>query len=417
MRQTLAALLPLVIVAAACANDSAAGSTSSDIARIDSLASPAAPGSGEPNIAAAPDGRVYLTWLEPAGAGHALRIARMENGSWSAPATVAQGDRFFVNWADFPSIVALDDRRLAAHWLQRSDTGRYDYDVRVAQSADGGVTWGPGVVPHRDGTAAEHGFASLWLENDRLAAVWLDGRKYARPTKVSDRPPAKEMMLAHTTLGPDGSLGEERILDERICDCCQTSVARARSGPVIVYRDRSPEEIRDIYVVRHVNGAWTQPVPVHSDGWHIEACPVNGPSVDARDDLVAVAWFTGAQDTARVLAAFSRDGGATFGTPVRVDGGAPAGRVDVVLAADGAALVSWVERTAAEGQEAAGAEVRVRRVAQDGALGAPATVARSTAARASGFPRMTAVGDSLYLAWTIPGTPSTVRVARAVLGG
>ena len=58
------------------------------------------------------------------------------------------------------------------------------------------------------------------------------------------------------------------------------------------------------------------------------------------------------------------------------------------------------------------ASVRVRRVTEKGA-GPAVTVAASTAARASGFPRMALSGDSAYFAWTVPGRPASVRVARA----
>jgi len=382
---------------------------------VDSMASPAPEGSAEPNLAVAPSGAAYLSWLERgADSVHTLRVARRADDAWAPAAAVASGRNFFANWADFPSVVAVDDSRLAAHWLQRSGAGKYAYDVRVAQSADGGRTWSAGVVPHRDSTQSEHGFASLWAEGDGIALAWLDGRKYARP----DSGRKDETMLVHTTIGPDGTLGAEARLDARICDCCQTSVATTSDGPVIVYRDRSDEEIRDIYVVRRVGRNWTAPAPVHRDGWKIEACPVNGPAVDARERRVAVAWFTGAGDTARVKIAFSNDGGETFGAPVRVDDGNPAGRVDVAMLEGGAAIVSWVENVGGER-----AEVRVRRVAhgaEEGGAREPAvTIARSTSARASGFPRMAVAGSEVLFAWTEPGAtrgaPSRVRVARGRL--
>jgi hypothetical protein len=61
--------------------------------------------------------------------------------------------------------------------------------------------------------------------------------------------------------------------------------------------------------------------------------------------------------------------------------------------------------------------VRLRRVAPDGTLGDAVTIAESAAARASGFPRMAHGGGWVYVAWTAPGTPSRVRVARLRLGG
>lgn len=405
--------LALAALVAACGGEerdatAAAAARGEGLLRVDSIASPAAPGSTEPNLAVGPDGRGWLTWMEPtADSGWALRVAAREGEGWTAPRTIVEGRDFFLNWADFPSLAVLGGDRLAAHWLERSGPGTYSYDVRIALSHDGGATWTRGVVPHRDGTESEHGFASLWPDSAGVAAVWLDGRKYARASDEA----GKEMMLVHTVLDSAGRRGPEVRLDERICDCCQTSVARTSRGPIVAYRDRSPDEVRDIHVVRLVDGAWSAPAPVHADGWRIDYCPVNGPSIAADGEHVVVAWFSAPGDTARVQVAFSEDAGATFGEPARVDEGSPAGRVGVVLLPSGDALVSWIERTPR------GAEVRLRRIRVNGAPGTPLTVGTSSADRASGFPRLAVAGRELLVAWTVPGTPSTVRVARAALGG
>jgi hypothetical protein len=384
-------------------------------ASVDIIPSPAGPGSAEPNLTVGPGRRVYLSWLEPGrDSTYEFKLAVREGNHWSAPRTIVREKNLFVNWADFPSVVALPDGRLAAHWLQRSGPGRYSYGVRISQSSDGGATWSRPITPHRARVETEHGFASLWPADGRLGAIWLDGRKY-RPTGQAA---PNEMMLIATTIGSDRSLGREVGVDDRVCDCCQTAVAMAAGGPVVAYRNRTPDEIRDIYVARLVDGRWTTPRPVYNDGWRIAACPVNGPAIAADGDRVVVAWFTGAADTARVHLAFSDDGGTTFRPPTRVDNGSPAGRVDVVLQPDGSALVSWLERTAATPAQGGGegAEVRVRRVRSDGTLGQWATVARSTAARASGFPQMVATArGEVFFAWTAPGDPSEVRVARAIL--
>jgi hypothetical protein len=367
------------------------------------IETPAAAGSGEPSLAATRDGRVYLSWIEPAGEGrHALRLAvRRPGGSWSAPRTVAEGEGFVVNWADFPGVAALEDGALFAYWrVRHSHGGRYAYDVRLAVSKDGGASWSAPIVPHRDGTASEHGFVSLAASgSDRMTAVWLDGRN----TVVAD--PAKaEMALMTTTLGADGQLGEETIVDGRVCDCCQTSAARTDRGVVVAYRDRTEKEVRDVSVVRSTAGGWSEPLVLGRDAWEINGCPVNGPAVAAAGARVSVAWFAAPRDQPHVSVAFSGDGGATFGAAVRVDDGRPLGRVDVVALPRGA-LVSWLE------QVGTGAELRVRAVTPDGTRGAGLTVAGSSAARSSGFPRMEASGGEVVLAWTDPSEPPRVRTA------
>lgn len=399
-------MLAAATIFAACGGPGADGESPAPAPAVEPAGFPAAVGSGEPNLSAA-DGRVWLSWIEPDGEGHALRFAAREGAAWSSPRTITRGDDWFVNWADFPSIVELPDGTLAAHWLQKTGEDTYAYGVRVARSADGGATWSEPVVPHTDGTETEHGFVTLlpWTDGS-LALVWLDGRKYA------DAAPGEsgaEMTLRTARLEGDGLAGEA-LLDDRACDCCQTDAARAEDGPVVVYRDRSPEEVRDISIVRWTGSEWTDPAPVHDDGWVIEACPVNGPAVAARADTLAVAWFTAAEDTMRVDLARSVDGGATFGAPVRVDAGTPEGRVDLALLDGGDALVLWLERA-----DGGAGRLLLRRVAPDGRLGEPVTVAETSYARSSGFPRMAVSGEEVVFAWTDPADPPRVRTAVAPL--
>ena len=371
---------------------------------IEDMASPAGLGSAEPNLAVASEGRLYLSWLEPMDSGYALRFATHTGNRWSSPRTIRAGRDFFVNWADFPSIEVLDDRRLAVHWLQRTGGSTYAYHVRIAQSSDGGLTWSEPIAPHRDTSPQEHGFVAMWPDDSgKLGAVWLDGRKFAK----EGHDMANEMMLASTTIAPDGTRGVEARLDERTCDCCQNAAAVTSEGPIVAYRNRSNDEIRDIYVTRRVRGTWTTGRAVHDDNWKIAACPVNGPAIAARGSSVALAWFTAANDSARVKLAFSTDAGASFGAPIRIDEGNPAGRVDAVLLPDSTAFVTWIERIGGDT-----AAVRGRRVGRDGTVGPSMTLAASSSARASGFPKIVVRGEELVFAWTVPGKPSAVRVAR-----
>lgn len=401
----LSGLLACTVAGAAC--DSGASLALPPATEIDV---PAGAGAALPHVAAAGD-RAILSWVEPADTGHVLRFAEWDGSSWTEPRTVAAGSDWFVNWADFPSVVALAENDLAAHWLQRSADGTYAYDVMISRSSDGGERWTQPVRPHSDGTPTEHGFVSMFPVEGGLGVVWLDGRKFAG----SDTSAAtNEMTVRFATLpaGGDAAVAgsattvmAEHVLDERACDCCQTGVALTARGPLIVYRDRSEEEIRDISVTRLIDGQWTAPRRLHADDWKIDACPVNGPQADASGDDVVVAWFTAANDTPRVHVAFSHDAGDTFSAPLRVDGGNPVGRVDVLLLDPERALVVWLERTDA------GAEVTGRIVTRDGRAGEPAAMAQTLAQRPSGFPRMGRYGRNVLLAWTEPGDSSRVRAA------
>ena len=403
---------PAVAVFTAIAACAPADASDQSPLTVTQIASPAGVQSGEPNLAVDGQGRVYLSWLErKPDSSVALHLAVRSDGQWSTPSTVIQRKDLFVNWADFPSVFVAPSGRVVMHWLQRRPGGKYSYDVITRQSTDAGATWSEPRVLHDDNVAAEHGFVSFFAaDGDSVEAVWLDGRATAGGEHDNHDAPRGAMQLGTTRIGPDGRPGPTILIDDRICDCCQTSAAMTAQGPVVVFRDRSPDEIRDIGILRRVGGTWTQPARVHADEWHIEGCPVNGPSVAADGQFVAVAWFTGARDTARVNVAFSDDAGATFGAPIRVDAGNPAGRVDVELDGSGRAIVTWLERVG-EG----GAEVRLKTIAPGGEASPATVVASSAAARSSGFPRMVRTGNELVFAWTLPGDSARVNMATARL--
>lgn len=367
------------------------------------ISSPAGPGSAEPFLTRASDGAVLMSWLEPANEKRfALRWAKFNGKSWSVAQTIAERDDFFVNWADFPSIVQTSDGTMFAHWLQKSGTSVYAYDIKVVISRDQGKTWSKPLLLNTDGKKAEHGFVSLApVAPDAIAAVWLDGREFKEGTEEG------EMTLRFATVDRKANLGSEAMLDGRVCDCCTTALTKTARGLVALYRDRSPDEIRDISVVRRVSGKWTAPRALHRDDWKIAGCPVNGPQVAANGQRVVAAWFTSPASGARVNVAFSSNAGETFGAPARVDLGSPLGRVDVVLLDNGEALVTWIDTTAGS------ARILAQRVG--GAKKEPVTVAATSVSRSSGFPRVTVAGGRAYVAWTETSDPKRIRIATLEL--
>lgn len=370
------------------------------------IPSPAGADALAPFLAAGADGRVLLAWTARAGDGTAaVRFAAFDGTGFGAVRTVIERAPLFVNWADYASVVPLGGDTVAAHWLQVNGGSTYSYAVHVAHSADGGATWGRPRILHDDTAPVEHGFVTLWREDDgALGAAWLDGRKTAQPDSTP------EMTVRVRRVRADGTAEPEAVADPRSCDCCQTAVARVRDGLLVAYRDRTTDEVRDIAVVRRTAAGWSEPSIVHADGWVTKACPVNGPGLDARGDTVAIAWFTAARDTAKVLAAFSTDGGTTFGAPIRVDAGQPIGRVSLVLDDRGDAVVAWHETVSADS-----AEVRVKRIRPDGTASRGRTVAHLAATRRAGVTRMVRHGDALVFAWTVAGDHPTVAVATAPL--
>jgi hypothetical protein len=363
------------------------------------IKNPAPAGSGTPFLAATNDGRLLMSWSESEpGGGSAVRFATFDGKAWASTRTVAHGRDVFVNRADFPSVIAAEDGTLFAHWLQPQAGHDEAYDVRVSSSSDGGKSWRPSHLLNTDGKAAEHGFVSfVALPKHDAGIAWLDGRN-------THGEGHGDMMMRYARLTAALEVKDESAIDARTCECCATGMTRAGTTLVAAWRDRSPDEIRDIAVSRMEAGKWSAPALVHTDNWKIAGCPVNGPQVDASGDTVVAAWFTAA-GAAKVQASFSNDRGAHFGAPVRIDGGTPAGRVDAVMLDRENAIVFWIE----DGKPSA--RVMARKVSSKGSAGAPIVVANTASARSTGFPRAARATSGVYVAWTDP-TAKRVRLAR-----
>jgi hypothetical protein len=365
-------------------------------ASITPLDPPASTGAFAPWLAVARPG-LLLSWLEPlAEGGHRFVVSRHTGAEWSQPVEIARGDDFFANWADVPGLGVAGDGALLAHWLVKTGAETYAYSIMLARSTDGGARWNELGPLHDDGTPTEHGFVSWAPEGESARAVWLDGRALAEGGPMSLR-----------TALVGAAVGAATILDDRVCECCSTDLAVGSDGALVVYRDRSAGEVRDVALAR-IDGA-TPPVVVWQDGWEIAGCPVNGPAIEGDGDRVAVVWFTAAGGRPRVFVALSTDAGKRFSAPRRVDLGNAVGRVDVRLDPAGGAVVAWLETVDD------GAAVLLRRFADDGTAGDAVEIGRTASGRTSGFPRLAPLAADWMVAWVEADGEGPRRLRAATL--
>ena len=329
--------------------------------------------------------------MEKDGQGHSLVYAEYQEGSWSTARSVVSGIDMFVNWADMPSVQPMGAGRLVAHWLQRSGEATYAYDVVVTQSLDGGESWSDPVRPHDDGTQTEHGFVSMVPDEAGTRLIWLDGRKTTN--ERTDNPLDTGMTVRTALINDSSELTNEGLLDDLACDCCQTDMAIAASGPIAVYRDRTPNEIRDIAVTRLVDGEWQEPVRLFDDGWEIPGCPVNGPKVVAAGNFVAIAWFTAAGGEPAVKLAMSSNGGVTFSSITEIERGHVVGQVGLVPLSETEVGVSWMHKESGQSPE-----VRVQRIDIEGQTGDVHVVTRGLKSRS--VPQLGLSGGELVFVWT-----------------
>ncbi len=181
------------------------------------------------------------------------------------------------------------------------------------------------------------------------------------------------------------------------------------NGPIVVYRNRSEEEIRDMAIVRYVNGEWTAPQIINADDWKIAGCPVNGPSITSSGQNTAVAWFTASGGVPTVKLAISTDAGATFSAPIVVSEKITSGRVGATMLPDQTVLVSYMET------KNDAAQIMLAQYNQKGELLQKMEVAKSSSSRSSGFPVLTSNKEDVYVSWTEIGETSIVRTAKVNL--
>ena len=359
------------------------------------LTVPAPAGASEPQLTSSSRGTI-LSWVESNGPTATLKFVERTSADWSQPRIVATGKDWFLSDADMPTVQRLADGTLVAAWYRSTEVQLEAYDTWLAHSKDDGKTWSAPIKPYKDRTRTQHGFVSMFDQpGGGLGLVWLDAREWELN---QDAPDGGAVMMRSASFDRSWKQTSDEVVNLRVCDCCQTSVARTADGVVVAFRDRSDKEIRDIHVTRLENGKWTDAQSVHADNWEIDSCPVNGPAVSAYGSTLAAAWFTAASGQGHAYAAFSRDGGRTWGDPIRLDEQLSTGRVDIEMVDDGSAVATWVEFANQQSQ------VKARRVNATGSTSAPIAIQGPGAGSVGGFPRMVRQGDQLLFVWSESAT-------------
>jgi hypothetical protein len=353
------------------------------------MSSPVPVGSISPRATAQPDKSAVLSWLEPQEDRKAsLRFSIWRDARWSPPATIASDLAFSRDQASAPGVIGLSPSNLIAYWSQRvsmDQESANEIALYMAVSSDGGADWTPPTLVNRSAAqpGEDNAYASAaGLDDQRAQFVWLDGRDWGN---------SKRVQLMSRVVSAEGQISKTRLLDPDTCTCCSTVIARTYGGLLAAYRGHNSKNIRDISLVRSVDSGWSEPRIPHPDGWHIEACPVNGPHLDAKENDTALIWFTAPQDQPAVKLAFSHDGGATFAPVLRLDAGKAVGRAQVVVLRDGTAAGFWLE------SEGGATRLAARRVRDDGSMGAPLELARGAN---FGYPHVAGTAGGILVVWS-----------------
>lgn len=361
--------------------------------KLEPAANPSGAGSLQAHWAVAQDGSPILSWLDVSKDGAlTLRYATHRGSQWSQPHTIVENRRFFRQPAESPSVISFPNGSLLAEWVELPPgSGETEY-VYVSASKDG-IQWTTPVMANQDRSPVQHALVSMVASGDREASlVWLEA------LKGEDAPST----LKRTIVNSDGTVVREEELDSDVCTCCPTSIVRTSKGLLVAYRDHTSKDIRDIAVIRFENGRWSPSKILNEDKWEINACPVNGAFAAAKDNRVAIGWYTEGDDKPRVQLVFSSDAGTTFTKPIKINTGDALGHVSTALNNDGGAFVSWIE----EGDKLS--RVMARLVSPTGSAGPAVRIAEGST-QSLGYPRLLHSGNETWIVW---GDKTGVKTAQ-----
>jgi hypothetical protein len=382
-------------------------------------------------IAASGD-HVVVTWAATTGTRTNIYAAVSRDGgrSFGAPARVNSRDGDARLSGEQPPRVAIG-RDVAVAWQSRVD-GRSV--VRLARSRDGGMSFDPAVTTHDGLLSGSRGWASLALDPSGTAhVVWLDARKPGEDGVVSAAAPAAPTSGAadhvhsahattrqnvyHAAIAADGTRHEAMIAPD-VCFCCKTGVAVGPDGAIFaVWRHIYPPNLRDMAVAKSVDGGKTfgAPVRLSEDGWAVDGCPEDGPSLSVDGGgVVHVTWPTiapGMTNRKAIFYSYSIDGGRTFAPRVRLDDGLPDHRPahPQLILSGNRVVVAW--------DEGAGDDRRIRARAVRSAAGdgwSPTTGPIMTVGddRIGSYPTLANTSAGPVIAWAATAPTAAVRVAR-----
>jgi len=349
----------------------------------------------------------WLSWVEVGeddGWVLAAKDLTASNGADRVVLRTAGEGEWFVNWADRPVLSCDPSGARLAAWLRTSGKGTYAYDAVVSVSVDEGGRWSEPAKLHSDEVEGEHGFVSLLPRaSSGWAACWLDGREMGGGHDAHGHP-AGDMQLRLAHVDYEGLPRAERVLDERVCECCPTALEPLPGGgAVLVYRDRGDDETRNFSYVFCTDpelDRWSSPRVVHDDGWRVDGCPVNGAALATNGEELAVTWFTlGADSEPKILCAWWDLEAEEFGAPARVDTGRPLGRISAAMLPSGELAISWLEK--GDGPDAA--EWRLATGSHDPGTFDSQSLLEASASRASGISALSSRGDELLFSCTDVG--------------
>ncbi len=313
----------------------------------------------EPSLASAPDGSVYVAWVEhrpQAQADVFLKKLNADGTPNSLPVRINPEEGKATAWfGDPPSMAVAADGAVHVMWAERVATKGHENNLYLSTSRDGGKSFDAPVKINDETRPVVHGMHSLALDKDGgIHLLWLDERnlspaapKEKHRGEAHEIEPNREVFSAYSEDG-GRTISRNQLVGRDACPCCKTALVAGTDGRVYAgWRQVLKGDYRHIAVASSADKGQTfsSPVIVSDDRWVIAGCPVSGPSLLVRDDgKLRVLWYTKGEAGAEGLYfTQSSDGGRTFSGRQLISRGNVRGNPRLVIDASraGQAIAIW----------------------------------------------------------------------------
>ena len=292
---------------------------------------------------AAFDARGVL-WAAHKVSGH-IAVSRSDDRgrSWSNPVLVTAAPEPTDTGGDArPKIALGPGGEIYVTWT-RPLSKPYTGEIRFTRSLDGGRTFSPSAIVHRDRQEITHRFDSMVVNGKgQVIVAWIDKRDLV--AAAAAKAPAYRGAAVYFAVSDDRGAtfrGDYKLADHS-CECCRIALVRHDDGSVTaMWRHIFEPNIRDHAVAQLFPDGRAGPMRrVSFENWRIDACPHHGPSLveDAQHRLHAV-WFSAAPQQQGVHYARLRDGGTEAHRRV---GGEAAAHADLAVLGP-RVVIAWKE--------------------------------------------------------------------------
>lgn len=245
-------------------------------------------------VGAAFDARGRL-WLARVQGGHVL-VSRSDDlgKTFGKPVVVNPvAEKIYASGENRPEIAVGPQGQIYVTWTAQPNPQWTGY-IRFARSTDGGQHFSAPVMLNRDPAQVTRGFDSLIVAgNGDVVVAWIDAGERVKAKAAGTTYPGFALDYAWSS-DAGQTFTAPREVAAHTCECCRTTIAPEPGGnAALLFRMDYPGDIRDhAFAVLPTDGEPVVPARATFSGWHVAACPDQGPGLAIEADGVRHAvWY------------------------------------------------------------------------------------------------------------------------------